>query len=260
MAEKITGIYMIRNLKNEKVYIGQSVNIYKRWREHKSNLNKNKHPNVKLQNAWNKYGDNSFSFSVLLTCSKADLNEHEKFFVDKYDSYKNGYNMTLGGNDATSYTKEFKEKISNTKNNFSKERKDEIRKKMLESHEWQNIPIYQLDLNGDIIKLWPSIKFAAYTLKINYSCIQNCLNLKRKTYKGSIWIREKDYENFDLSIYKNIKCMPKKIIQKRIDGYVVKEWNSSYEAGKHGFDSSSVIKCCKGKYKTYKGYKWEYAD
>ena len=46
-------IYKITNITNGMVYVGQSVNIIKRWNEHKRNLRKGAHENKKLQNAWN---------------------------------------------------------------------------------------------------------------------------------------------------------------------------------------------------------------
>lgn len=260
MTEKIIGIYIIKNLKNGKVYVGQSRDIYRRWKEHKNELNKNKHCNVKLQNAWNKYGSDAFSFIIQLECGVDDLNNNEKIFVKKYDSYKNGYNMTHGGEESPAILKEVREKISNTKNSYSKEKMKEISKKMIECHEFQAIPIYQLDLDGNIIKRWQSTRFAARELGINQSCIQNCLDLKRKTYKNSIWIRENDYKNFDLSIYKNLKTSPNRILQKNLDGYIIREWPSAYSTKKEGYDDSTVIKCCRGKLDTHKGYKWEYAD
>ena len=53
----VVGIYCIRNKINNKYYIGQSIDIKNRWKEHKYNLRHNKHVNNKLQNAWNKYGE-----------------------------------------------------------------------------------------------------------------------------------------------------------------------------------------------------------
>lgn len=61
----ICGIYKIVNITNSKVYIGQSNNIKKRWTEHRSALNNNRHVNVHLQNAWNKYGENNFEFVII---------------------------------------------------------------------------------------------------------------------------------------------------------------------------------------------------
>ena len=58
------GIYKITNNINNKFYIGSSKNITKRFKEHKWRLKNNKHPNNKLQNSWNKYGEENFKFEV----------------------------------------------------------------------------------------------------------------------------------------------------------------------------------------------------
>lgn len=95
--EKICGIYCIENLTNGKRYIGQSINIYERWENHKYALNGNRHGNEHLQRAWNKYGSMSFSFSILEKCEQDKLDLRESYWVHYYDSFKNGYNMTDGG-------------------------------------------------------------------------------------------------------------------------------------------------------------------
>lgn len=53
---------------------------------------------------------------------------------------------------------------------------------------------------------------------------------------------------------------PKKIYQYTLDGKFVREWPSIAECHKHGYRSSNVCLCCKGKYKKYKGYVWRYGD
>lgn len=68
MREKISGIYMIFNHQSFKYYIGSSCNIFKRITTHINELSKNKHHSRVLQRAWNKYGNNSFSFSILELC------------------------------------------------------------------------------------------------------------------------------------------------------------------------------------------------
>lgn len=93
------GIYVITSLKNSKVYIGQSMHIEKRWAEHKKALETNSHYNSHLQRAWNKYGEQSFMFSVLEECSVDQLNEREQYWIDYYggiNSNKN-YNFREGG-------------------------------------------------------------------------------------------------------------------------------------------------------------------
>ena len=100
MENKICGIYMIKNLVNEKIYIGKSKDIVRRWYEHKSDLRCQRHDNCYLQNSWNKYGENNFSFNVLEECfDESCLDVLEKFYIDLYGANdKNcGYNLTDGG-------------------------------------------------------------------------------------------------------------------------------------------------------------------
>lgn len=84
MVQKISGIYIIINTKNGKVYIGQAQDIRKRWMHHKSELNRNCHMNLHLQAAWNKYGGDSFKFQKLEYCSTEQLNEREQHYIDIY--------------------------------------------------------------------------------------------------------------------------------------------------------------------------------
>lgn len=81
---KIIGIYMIRNKSNGKVYIGQSVDIYLRWKSHKKNLQKGCHRNIHLQNAWNKYGEDNFEFLIIEECNEDRLTKQEQYWIDFY--------------------------------------------------------------------------------------------------------------------------------------------------------------------------------
>lgn len=62
---KNCGVYVIRNLVNDNIYIGSSVNIKKRFCQHRDGLRKNKHHNKHLQRSWNKYGEENFEFVVI---------------------------------------------------------------------------------------------------------------------------------------------------------------------------------------------------
>lgn len=92
-------IYQIYCTGNQKSYIGQTINFQTRCNRHKNELFKNKHPNPKLQAAYNKYGEDSFfwkkwEFEIQ---NQEELNQLEIDFIKKYDSYNNGFNLTEGG-------------------------------------------------------------------------------------------------------------------------------------------------------------------
>lgn len=88
---KISGIYRIRNLINDKCYIGSSINIKKRWTNHTIHLNKNRHVNPHLQNAWNKYGKNNFRFEIVEEVSTARLADIEQLYLDIIQPFPNFY-------------------------------------------------------------------------------------------------------------------------------------------------------------------------
>lgn len=98
------GIYKITNKINNKIYIGQSIDIERRWRAHKTepfNINSDNY-NTVFYKAIRKYGIDNFTFEVIEECSKDKLNEREEYWINYYNSYvnaeeSNGYNMTLGG-------------------------------------------------------------------------------------------------------------------------------------------------------------------
>ena len=82
-----SGIYMILNLKTGKCYIGSARNIEKRKKEHFAMLCRNMHHSLKLQNSFNKHGEESFRFSVIEKVSYLDsLITVEQKYIDLYDS------------------------------------------------------------------------------------------------------------------------------------------------------------------------------
>lgn len=96
---KESGIYLMRNKVSGLIYIGQSFNIYRRVNAHFAELKRGAHNNIHLQRAYNKYGREVFEVEVLELCENNidKLNGREIFYIEKYDSFRNGYNQTPGG-------------------------------------------------------------------------------------------------------------------------------------------------------------------
>lgn len=209
--DKICGIYCIKNLKNNKVYIGKSKNISERWEKHLYALKSNTHPNSHLQSSFNKYGEVNFSFLILDSfeeMKEITLNELEIKLIKEYKSHIDlyGYNKTFGGEGA-SHIDSVKQKISNTlKGRPLDDRRREILTKSnvgkKKTEEWKkdiskklSVPIIQYDLEMNFIREWSSMREAANKLGIYESGINSCVNGRQKSSKGFIWKR-KTVNNF----------------------------------------------------------------
>lgn len=116
----MVGIYLIRCKSENKVYIGQSKNIIKRYKEHIYNLKHNIHPNCYLQNAFNNYGSDDFCLEILYEIDEFEFSREKLYdleikYISKYDSSnrEKGYNIESGGNGVARASKETCEKLSN---------------------------------------------------------------------------------------------------------------------------------------------------
>ncbi len=79
---KQCGIYAIINRQNGKRYYGKTVDMKGRWKQHRTELRGNRHPNPPLQNAWNKYGEWSFLFLWIETVPVERLEAVEQMYLD----------------------------------------------------------------------------------------------------------------------------------------------------------------------------------
>lgn len=94
---EITGIYKITNQETNQCYIGQAVDVAKRWKDHaKCGLGIDTPANNKLYKAIAEYGLQHFSFELLEKCSKDQLDDKERFYIELYQSYEFGYNSNTG--------------------------------------------------------------------------------------------------------------------------------------------------------------------
>lgn len=91
----VSGIYKITCTANDKIYIGSSVNLKRRFQNHKTALSRGDHSNCHLQSAWGKYGADAFIFEVLEYISVESLLEREQYWLDQFRSYDRmiGFNI-----------------------------------------------------------------------------------------------------------------------------------------------------------------------
>lgn len=111
------GIYFIINLLNGMFYVGSAVNFNKRWKEHRNLFENNKHSNSKLQNVYNKYGEDVFQFTIVeIVEDELNLLKIEQLWIDASDCCNReiGYNInpTAGSNLGRKWSDETKLKLS----------------------------------------------------------------------------------------------------------------------------------------------------
>lgn len=224
----ICGIYKIENLINHNVYIGQSVDIQKRWREHlfaARHLDCKDH-NMPIHLALSKYGEDNFSLEVLEECPKNLLDEKEVYWIEKYNSYKKGYNATIGG---------------------------------CQNHEHLGTPVELYDLEGNYVTEYSNATEAAKALGISRNTIYQILYGQRLSAKGFQFKRKNS--NKIITKYKSRQGGSIPIYQLDLNGSIIKKWDSATQAARElNFDASTITKCCKGKLKTHNGFKWQYAS
>lgn len=200
-------IYKIINKVNNKVYIGKTLlTPEKRFKEHiidSRKINNEKRP---LYSTMKKYGTENFYVVTVEECDKALLNEREKYWIEYFGSFKDGYNATVGG-DGKPYldyeliyktyikTKSIKEtakiipcspeSVSKVLSIYNIDSEIKIKNaNMLKSKK-----VAMLDKNtGQILKVFPSIKNACDYLQRPFSGhISAVCNKKRKTAYGYKW-------------------------------------------------------------------------
>lgn len=222
------GVYMIKNIINNKIYIGSSFNVYQRWKRHLNELKQNKHHSLKLQRSYNKYGINNFVFEILEICSQDLLSEREQFWINHFNSYKNGYNVSF----STTKPMLGRKHTEETKKIMSEKRigiklKKETKEKLSSINKGKKYDIYTEERNTKISKSLKGRKSPLAGIKKSKDFI------------------EKHY---------------KKINQFTKDGCFIQEWESISHCAKFlKIDVSSISKVCLGKLKSTSNFKFSYA-
>jgi hypothetical protein len=196
--DRLCGIYSIENVINHKKYIGQSVDIYSRWKRHTKELADGIHNNQYLQSAWNKYGKDNFTFSIIKQCIKDELDYYEVLYIEQYDTMNrdNGYNLETGGRKNKHLSEETLHKISialSGENNpfYGKTHSEESLSKMRDM-------VYCPELD----RIFDGITIAESELHISKGGISACLSGKQKsagkhpvTGRPLCWLRVDDVGN-----------------------------------------------------------------
>lgn len=115
------GLYTIVNKKTGQVYIGQSIYIERRWKDHKNKLKKGTHPNHRLLKDYNEYGAGAFKYSVIKELNKQDfqsveeltehlVSEETKMILEKTQSGNQLYNRSLKPTDVINALQELGQK------------------------------------------------------------------------------------------------------------------------------------------------------
>jgi group I intron endonuclease len=207
----IIGIYKITS-PSGKIYIGQSTNINKRWKLHIGMYFS--HGINKIKRSLLKYGPENHIFEIIEECTLEQLNEREIYWINYYNSVKEGLNISLGG-EGGNMIEEIKLKISKAKKDHicyqNSERGNKISKKLKgrkniwgKGKEKQGLkqenkfkqhliklhskPIIQMDKNNNIIEEYSSILEASNHTLIHRENIGSVLRKKSKTAGGFIWI------------------------------------------------------------------------
>ena len=196
-------IYKITNLVNNKEYIGKTERtINQRWQEHIRESQK-PNPSRALYRAIQKYGIDNFICTQIIETNNPE--EDEKYYIDLYNTYKNGYNETLGGDGACYLNLPENEvcdfylknkNIKHTAEHFGCDRgsvKKILKRNNIElfdqSTTMLNIisqEVAQLDKNTEeVIKIWPSVHNASIAFGTKH--IGSVCKGKRKTAVGFKW-------------------------------------------------------------------------
>lgn len=198
----MTGIYIILNNIDNRVYVGSAVNLDTRLYHHKRDLKRGKHHNEHLQNFYNKYGDDALSFEVLETITdKNILIEREQYYIDKYP---NKFNICLvAGNSLNrKCSEETKLKISKslkranlkgipksekTKLKMRKPKSIEHTKKIKEAQKKVIKKVYQFSLENKYIAFFESVSEASRQTGISRRDISANCNNRQKSAHGFRW-------------------------------------------------------------------------
>lgn len=255
-------IYKITNTINKKVYIGQTVQKPTlRFKYHINELDAGRKKNSKFQNAWKKYGKENFTFEVILKCDASELDEQERKYIAFYDSFKNGYNATIGGKQCM----EEKRHTAKTKSLLSKRAK-----KRWENSEYRDSMRRAHSMNRAVIcvntkKIFRTSIEAAQAINANNSNVIRACNKKTmacgKDENGTplMWAWLDEYNGYSAEEkHSGISGGNNKRRVINIDTGMMFE-SATKAAQYYNCNKSTISKACKDARKTAASHHWCFA-
>lgn len=271
-------IYKIQNNLNGKLYIGKTcTTINNRWSHHLNDYTKK---DWHLYRAMRKYGAENFNIETIEQCPDDLLNEREIYWIEKLDTFYNGYNETLGGEGRVQISREevknlwesglsvksiaerfdvWYTSIIDILKQLEIYNADEVaaRKQTEIANSQSNFCILQYTSEGQLVKKYNSVHEASMETNITAAAIRSAI-YQGVGANGFFWIREGD----PLPNFRPIKIYPKRQIkQLTLQGEVVAIYSSAAEAARQtGGNASTILKVCKGQRKTSGGFLWRYDE
>lgn len=270
MRKIICGIYIIKNKINNKIYIGSSVDINDRWRCHIKELKKNTHHSSKLQNSWNKYGNNNFEFLVMEECDKNCLIEREQFYLEKllkantdFNYFNlNGFNILVNANNTLGYVfnEDSKQQMSDTKAKKGKLIHNDFNFINMDSLYHNNFLTNGNKEHLDKSNPFYGKKHSEESKKIMSEKKRGANNMFYGTgpMLGKKMSDESKMKNAISHTGKNNK-KSKKVYQYDLNNNFIKEWDSvGVLCAKMKISVGNISNCCNGKRRTGYGFIWRY--
>jgi len=269
------GIYSIICLINNKQLIGETNKVKKRLDQHKSRLVNNCHENPYLQNAFNKYGLENFSFTLLEYCELELSKIREDYYCKLHNTHnpKFGYNIRPTGTELKGkFPEETRQKISKSLRNSEKFKKRDSGKGMRgKKHSEETRSKMSYSNTG---KKWTQDQKIAQSKRLKGHLISEEIRFKivnsRKT-NGKSWHSEETRKKMSIS-KKGKKCSLehknnmklaryKPVIQMDMEGGFIREWlGASQVRDELGYSQACITAVCNNKQgrTQHKGYKWQY--
>lgn len=217
-----TGIYIITNDIDARIYIGSATSFKQRYATHRNKIMLNENCNPKLRNFANKYGIERLTFSAVHACCKEDLLKVEQMYLDVFQPFDdNGFNIVRKAGSPIGYkhTQEAKDKMKGRpghkwddehKKYFSEIKKgipakDSVKTKLREHYADVTKPVMVYGKDGFVAE-YPSAMEAAIQMGMTKMLIRNCVQGRCKTVNGYVVIyKENVTEGIDDEIRRRYK-------------------------------------------------------